>query len=216
MKILARGIDISSHQNPAVINYDELAKNIDFAILRASYTGWGGKGDLVYKDTAFNTHYDELTSRGIPVGAYHYGCADTLHEAINEADFFLNVVKGKMFAYPVYYDTEDQYHQAKLTPNQLTDVVTAFVKKVEAEGYFTGIYASHSWFYNNLNLDRLTKIHKWVAHWSAQQHPMPQATLWQTSSTGRVSGYTGPLDLTVHLVKHLDLLLKNHLTLHLS
>lgn len=190
-----KGIDISAHQQPNLINYDLMAKEIDFAIIRASYTGYGGQGDKVYKDTHFERHYRELTSRGVPVGAYHYGCANTTTKALNEAKFFLNVIKGKTFEYPVYYDTEDTYHQAKLSKADLTSVVIAFLQKMESEDYFVGVYASYSWFYNQLDLNRLEKYHKWVAHWSINTNPLSTATMWQFTSTGRVAGYGFNIDI---------------------
>ena len=36
-----KGIDISTWQKPSQINYDQLAKEVDFVILRAGYTGHG-------------------------------------------------------------------------------------------------------------------------------------------------------------------------------
>ena len=35
---MQQGIDISVWQNPSSINYDQLVKGIDFAILRAGFT----------------------------------------------------------------------------------------------------------------------------------------------------------------------------------
>ncbi len=46
------------------VDYDLLASNVSGVILRAVYGIW--------RDTAFETHYRELTKRGVPVGAYHY------------------------------------------------------------------------------------------------------------------------------------------------
>ena len=54
-------IDISFYQNPSAIDYDLLAANVSGVILRACYS--------TYKDTAFDRHYQEFTSRGVPVGA---------------------------------------------------------------------------------------------------------------------------------------------------
>ena len=57
-------IDISFYQAPSALDYNLIAENVSGVILRACYS--------VYKDTAFERHYQELTQRGVPVGAYHY------------------------------------------------------------------------------------------------------------------------------------------------
>ena len=59
-------IDISYWQQPALIDYDKLAGQVDGVILRAAYG--------VKADSAFNRHYAEFTKRGVPVGCYHYIC----------------------------------------------------------------------------------------------------------------------------------------------
>ena len=51
-----KGIDISTWQKPSQINYDMLAKEVDFVILRAGYTGHG-TGVSLHKDDAFEKHY---------------------------------------------------------------------------------------------------------------------------------------------------------------
>ena len=191
-----KGIDISSWQDPSKINYDLLASQIDFAILRASYTGYGGAGDKVYPDKHFNKHYNELKKRGVKLGAYHYGCANTVAKAINEARFFISVIKDKEFEMPVYYDTEDTHHQAKLSKSALSQVVRAFCTTLESEKYFCGVYASYSWFKNHLHLDQVKRFTLWVAHWGVSVAPPSiGADIWQYTSSGKLNGYSGNLDM---------------------
>ena len=66
-------IDISNYQLPEKIDYDELAESVDGVIIRSSYgTGveWKGWGNS--PDPSFDTHYQEFTARGVPVGSYHF------------------------------------------------------------------------------------------------------------------------------------------------
>jgi GH25 family lysozyme M1 (1,4-beta-N-acetylmuramidase) len=76
-------LDISFYQAPSAINYDTLAANVSGVILRACYGIW--------KDTAFDRHYQEFTARGVPVGAYHYIIGSQSMQA--QADAF-NVAVG--------------------------------------------------------------------------------------------------------------------------
>jgi len=63
-------IDISKYEEPRKIDYDTLCNNISGAIIRCSY---GSIYDAPYgKEEHFETHYREITKRGIPVGTYLY------------------------------------------------------------------------------------------------------------------------------------------------
>lgn len=189
------GIDISQYQAPAKIDYDKLANNIDFAIIRAGFTGYGTGQDR-HTDPMFEKHYKELTARGVPCGAYWYSVATSVAEGRADAEYFLNVIKGKKFAYPVYIDTEDTHRQRPAGRTLVTAAVYAFCEAVEKKGYFVGIYASESWFNHEIDYSQLTRFDMWVANWSAKSRPMAKfAGMWQYTSDGNVSGYSGRLDM---------------------
>ena len=58
-----------------------------------------------------------------------------------------------------------------------------------------GIYASQSWFYDNLSLARLyqAKVPLWVARWG--KVPDIMCEMWQYSDKGSVPGISGNVDL---------------------
>lgn len=56
-------IDISHHQLPSKINYDELAKQVKLVIIRTQY------GSRLI-DRHYKTHHREFQKRGIPTAAY--------------------------------------------------------------------------------------------------------------------------------------------------
>lgn len=186
------GVDISTYQAPSAIDYNQFAKNISFAILRAGFTGWG-TGESYYKDDAFETHYRELSKRGVPLGAYWYSCANTPLEGIREAKELLKLVEGKTFEYPLIIDVEDQHHQAPTSTKVLTDTVVAFCETIEEAGYYAMIYSSTWWLNNELDLARLAPYDLWVAQWSVSE-PNVRHGIWQYTSDGKVSGYNGRLD----------------------
>jgi len=90
-------IDISFYQRPDAIDYDLLAANVSGVILRACYGIW--------KDTAFERHYQELTQRGVPVGAYHYIIGSASIQA--QADAFNVAVGAKDMRLGCWIDVED-------------------------------------------------------------------------------------------------------------
>lgn len=209
------GVDLSEHQRPEDIDYPKLARSIDFAILRVGYTGWGS-GSSLHPDRAFKTHYTNLRRSKVPIGVYWYSCADTVPEAILEAQALLRLIKDLTIEYPVYIDTEDNRHQRPASTAQLSQAVQAFCEVIEAAGYYVGIYASASWFKHELSNSLFSRYDVWVAHYGVEAPGYPERYgIHQYTSTGKLPGYVGPLDLNRSVKDYATLIRKaglNHLT----
>lgn len=187
------GADISEHQDPVSFDYSLFAKSVGFAILRSSFAF--SRADLVLKrDALFEEHYAALTKLKLPLGAYHYAGAKTVEEAEKEADFMLGVLAGKTFDYPLVYDVEEDANIMKLSNVDLNKVVKAFCKKIEDAGHYVMIYASHSTIKYRFDDELKRKIDMWVADWTGTP-PEVGYGIWQYTSTGKVNGYTGSIDL---------------------
>ena len=157
--IVKNGIDVSKHNGR--IDWD-VAKNsgkIEFAILRA------GLGRIAsQKDKQFDRNYSECKRLDIPIGAYWYSYAMSPAEARQEAKAFLEVINGKTFEYPVYFDIEED-KQLKLGKKAVSDMITAFCETLEDAGYFVGVYTSRSSFQNYVDNTCKTAYTSWVAEW---------------------------------------------------
>lgn len=190
-----RGLDISSYQNG--INFDAIKNSVEFLILRAGFTGWG-TGVSYNKDNCFENFYNQAKSRGIPVGAYWYSCANTYDKGKAEADYmYNNCLKGKQFEYPIYIDVEDTHHQVG-NKNGVTQAIKGFCETLEAKGYYVGIYASDiSGFQDKMNIGELNAYDKWVARYGSTPKYVSSYGMWQSSSSGRINGYNGNLDTDV-------------------
>lgn len=194
MTTILKGIDISTYQKPAGIDYKVLAKSIDFAILRVGYTGWGSAKSK-QKDSEFEAHYAKLSAVGVPIGVYWYSCASTPAEAREEARLTLEYIKDKKIEWPIYFDTEDNHHQRPLSKQALTEVALAYIKAIEKAGYFAGVYASTSWLNTELDMSQIDAS-VWVAHYGVKAPSYKGAyDVWQYTSGGMLSGYGGRLDL---------------------
>ncbi len=181
-KPLKIGIDISLYQNK--IDWGKLTS--DFVIIKA--------GQRDYTDPLYEQHYKAATDAGIPVGAYWYGEAKTVAEARKEADCFIERLRGKKFAYPVYYDVEGD--MLDLDSKALSAVVDAFLSRVEKAGYWVGLYMSGSPMHDKISADVLRRYALWVADTRGQQPTyITSYGMWQYSHTGKVAGVTGDVDL---------------------
>lgn len=138
-------------------------------------------------DSKFVTNIEGALKAGLNVGLYYYSFAKTEAGATQEADYAMKLAKpykDKLY-YPLFIDVEEQE-----TAKYSKTVVTAFCKRVEAEGYKAGIYASASWWRDNLK--GVTGYTKWVAQWSSKQ---PSCDIWQYTEGGKVNGITGSVDM---------------------
>ena len=190
---MLKGIDVSYAQgnfNWKAVNREE----VQFAMLRAGY-GWAvSQKDMQnfrQKDKQFEDNYRGCKENGIPCGVYWYSYAETAEHARLEAETCLEVIKDKIFEYPIVFDIEEE--RSKINAS---DICTAFCKTIEKAGYYVSIYGSVSYLTSFISNDILKKYDVWVAHYGVEK-PGYQGKygMWQYSCNGRVSGCAGDVDL---------------------
>lgn len=183
-KIIAKGTDISKYQTS--VDFTKVkAEGFSFVIIRCGYRGYGSAGTLV-EDPKWKSHVSNAIAHDVPYGVYFFSQAKTVAEAVEEARYTLSLVKaqGVQPLYPIYIDTEwsNNAHNGRadgLSKAQRTAVVKAFCDEIEKNGYYAGIYASTSWFYNQLNDNELTAYDKWVAQYNVKCTYKGAYGMWQ-------------------------------------
>ncbi len=186
-----KGIDISKWNGN--INWEKVKNaGISFAIIREGY----GKKDPKQIDKQFKNNINGAKSVGIHTGVYHYSYADSVDDAINEAQFCLENVQGLKLEYPIVFDIEDK-EQLKLNTRQRTDIVKAFCSEIEKNGYYAMFYCNANWLRNYLYKDELlSKYDLWLAQWDVDI-PYVSCGIWQKSDKGCIDGINGNVDLDV-------------------
>ena len=142
--MVKHGIDVSKFQG--LIDWQEVKKHIDFAIIRCGY----GSDDENQDDPFFKRNADECTRLKIPFGVYLYSYATNEREALSEAEHVLRLVKDYQMAYPVYYDLEDNNTTGRQSNQTIANIAQTFAQRLEQEGYYVGMYASLFWFRTKL------------------------------------------------------------------
>lgn len=188
--MITHGIDLSKHNGSIDFARVKESGKADFAILRAGY------GKLAtQKDPQFETYYRCAKSVGIPVGAYWYSYAMSAEEALQEAAACIECIKGKQFEYPIFFDVEEP-KQLALGKDRVTAIIAAFLGKLQAAGYWVGLYMSASPLSTLVRADVLAAYTVWVAHYGVSKPAYSgRYEMWQHSANGAVSGITGQVDL---------------------
>lgn len=170
------GIDTSRWQGDFDFKGAKDNEGVDFAIIKA-----GGADDGLYEDREFENSYNKLERLGMHKGAYFYGNAFSTGEAINEARYFAQLLAGKSFCYPVFYDVEG----TMLTGNDLTDIIMAFLDEMRNAGYKNvGLYSYENCINNYVDISRVKEAGYaiWVARYSDSEPHLNndvQYDLWQ-------------------------------------
>ena len=202
------GIDVSTFNGN--INWSEVRKSgrVDYAIIRAGYRGFvSGK---LMTDDRFERNVKEASKNGIDIGLYFFTQAINEQEAIEEANYVLNLVRkyNVNIRYPIVIDTE--YSTSKTNgvldyegrADQLdvatrTAVCRVFCETIRNAGYTPAIYASRNWFYDNLDVNQLNNCDIWVAHYTGDvNRPTDyryRYNMWQYTSSGSVPGIYAPV-----------------------
>lgn len=190
-------IDVSTHNG--VIDWPKVRGSVEAAVIRLGYRGYS-KGTLAY-DTRYKENRAACEQLGIPFSLYFFPCSITDEEAMEEADFIIKECVGMNFVLPVFLDSEiaETKFGSGRADNLNREDRTRFLKiicnRLQAAGIPAGIYASTSWFSNQLDLSQLP-YSIWVAQWSDKLTFAGDYVLWQYTSEGSVPGISGRVDLS--------------------
>ena len=97
---------------------------------------------------------------------------------------------------PVYFDLEEK-KQFDLGKEKVSAIMQAFLERVEAAGYFVGLYGSASSLTTHTADDIKSRYTIWLAHWVNQTNYSGAYGIWQHSEKGSVDGINGNVDLDI-------------------
>lgn len=207
-KPILKGIDLS-HWNK-VTNWDLVAKNVNFVMLKIG--GEEGRAGVFKPDSKFLEYYHELDKRHVPVGGYFFAgnkpciikaSQVTTARMCRRIDEYLKM-NDIVFDMPLALDWENQ-NPASRTSN--TMYVEDWCNYMEDLGYYVTIYASDvSGFNETLYSSRLTEFDKWVARYGKEPEFVKNYGIWQYTSTGKLSGVNGNVDLNYAYLDYPDII----------
>lgn len=192
------GVDVSVHQDN--IDWAKVKESgIDFAMVRLGYRGYGtGEAQL---DENYAENIQGARDAGLDAGVYFFSQAITAEEAVEEANLVIESLDGLDVNYPVVYDWEIIYDDTARTDNISVDVLTdccvAFCETIKNAGYTPMIYQNKRTSIFKLDLNRLNDYDFWLAEYNTEPTYYYDFDMWQYTSTGRVPGIEGDVDLNI-------------------
>ena len=201
------GVDVSVHQGE--IDWQQVAgAGIDFAMIRIGYRGYGSEGKMM-GDTHFLDNIQGALDAGLDVGIYYFSQAVTVEEARQEAAYVVEQLAPyrREITYPVVFDWERQNYTGSRTQtipdtDLLCAMANAFCEDIEAAGYDAMIYFYQNLAYNNLDLSQLTDYPFWLAQYTDYPSFYYDFDMWQYTSSGRVPGISGNVDLNLRFFRN--------------
>jgi fibronectin type 3 domain-containing protein/GH25 family lysozyme M1 (1,4-beta-N-acetylmuramidase) len=218
---LLNGIDVSwwqtvskdsaNYRKASAVNWEKVHDaGVDFAFVRVASRDTSG--GTLYEDTCADSHIQGALANDINVGLYVFSQALTEDEAVEEAEYVIGLVDkyGWDVTMPIVMDREAGSYKrltaGKLSKSKETSVIQAFADTVSDEGYSACVYASYTWFKNYVNTSSLDNCSLWIARYNntttsnsksgtAYSDVAYDYEFWQYSSTAKVDGYSGSLDV---------------------
>ena len=193
-----KGIDVSRFQES--IDWKKVADDgVSYAFIRAGVRG-STEGRMM-ADERFKENMEGALDNDIQVGTYFFTQAVTEEEAIEEAEFVLDMLEPYDVTYPVVYDLEEvtskNARTEDLTKEQYTKNCIAFCETIKKAGYTPMIYGNLKTFLIMLDMSQLEEYHKWFAYYNTPVYFPYEFDVWQYSSKGSISGIKGDVDLNV-------------------
>ena len=196
-------IDVSVWQGS--INWTKVkASGIQGVFIRVG--GRDYEDGSIFLDSNFATNIKGAKSVGLKVGVYFFSQAISNSEATTEAKKTLAQITSYRLELPVIIDYEWNGGLGWRLDNNTsktvrTGVIRSFCETVENAGYETGVYASASVLYNNVNAASLAKEYNiWIAHYNPEAGVPDSPCVfdgWQytVAEAGTVNGISTDIDM---------------------
>lgn len=192
------GIDVSEWQGQ--IDWQQVRDaGVEFVMIRI---GWrGSEQGLLTQDSMAQTYYEGAKAAGLRVGGYFFSQAINPEEAVEEAQFVLDVTAGWQLDMPLAYDWEyisADSRTAGVDNDTLTACAAAFCSYIEQAGYESMLYFNTHHAVHRLDLEALADYGFWFAQYDHNLDTDYRVDLWQYTDTGSVPGIEGNVDINLH------------------
>lgn len=194
------GLDVSAHQEE--IDWQAVAAaGFEFVMIRVGYRGY--ETGLLQADAYAQANYAGAKAAGLKVGAYMFSQAISRKEAMEEARFALEQIRGWELDLPLVYDWERVKAGTRtdgVDARTVTDCALGFCALVEAVGKESMVYFNphHGKYY--FYLHELEEYPFWLAYYTDKMDYPYKFEMWQYTDSGNVPGIEGGADINIMLL----------------
>lgn len=206
------GVDVSAYQNRATpdetIDWQAVRNDgVEFAFVRIGLRGYSS--GAIAEDAFYRQNIQGAMAAGIETGVYFFAQAITVEEAIEEADFVIERLRGLNINGPVVYDWEmgdSSYRVYGIEPEMATACAIAFCRRIQEAGYTPMIYQSSYVAYMKYDQSAVAPYLQWYPEYKSESSELLYPTLyyqpdyWQFSSKCSVAGITGNVDVNIQFI----------------
>lgn len=205
------GIDVSAYQNRATeggIDWEAVrADGVEFVMVRVGLRGTST--GAIMADSYYEENIRGAMAAGIETGVYFFAQAITVEEAIEEAEFVLDLLKDLDIDGPVAYDWEmhdSSYRVYGTTPEMATACAVAFCQRIEEAGYEAMVYAGQYVSYIKYDQGALEPYLAWYPEYKSESSEKLyptfyyQVNYWQFSSGCTIDGIGGRVDANLQFI----------------
>lgn len=193
-------IDVSKWN--AIVNFSFIKSSVDGVIVRAGFRG--NTNAVLNTDSRFFPYMEELNKFEVPLGAYFITSAITIDEAIEEANFFIDLIEqsGIKLSIPIFvcsdYTTTSHNGRAdKLSTELRTRIVKTFIKQCKARNYNCGLYTKRSWIGDKLIESELEDVILWLEDDTVYYTDRLKIALLKYKSRTSIKGIAGTIDVSI-------------------
>lgn len=188
-------IDVSVHNG--AIDWEKVAgSGIKGAIVRAGY----GKS-LSQMDARFRENITGAARAGLKTAVYWFSYADSEGNALKEWTICRQVIEPyrhmiSFVAYDYEYDSVDYYkkvHGDSPSKTLINSMANAFLSAAKADGFNAVLYMNNDYRRNVYTAETVASWYLWLADYAGE--PDADCALQQTTSSGKVPGISGNVDL---------------------
>lgn len=179
-----RGLDLSHHNGK--ILYEGL-DTLDFVFLKATE-------GTTHIDRDFETHYKGFKNKGIALGVYHFFRFDT--NGKEQANHFLNRIKGHTFQVPLIVDVEHE-NNPKVRREKVIQLLNEFMQTIKIKTGQKPIIYTNGDGYSDFVEKEFDDHTLWLSSTNAWRPAMMDCTFWQFNINADLMEITHRADLNV-------------------
>ena len=199
------GVDVSEYQG--IIDWEQVAQSpVQFAMVRLGFRAWGSKGEL-HTDTYWLENLQGAKAAGLHVGVYFFSQAITVEEAVEEAQFVLQLLDGAQLDLPIVFDWEtisaNDARTNGMSRTILNACALAFCQEIAAAGYTPMVYFNQDMAKRMYDLQTIQDAGYgfWLAMYTDSMTYPYQLDMWQYTSGGTVPGIKTNVDINLYFPK---------------